>query len=200
MSDKAALYALKARIVALEAWIALAELEIKGGAGSGNWGHAGRAGKRGGSVSRGVAMSRTSGRDWQSRQAAAKGKKQQNQQTSKSRKIIKSSSISKLGYSGDDKIMGTGMTFRDVMNHIDASVNVVTSALPKMKASGVNMKDASYQSGGVFRKALKNRLGGKDITELNIMTTRNGKQAIGGISPQHVNDLQKKLQKYVETF
>lgn len=64
---------LKARIAAFEAEMALIELEeIKGGAGSGNWGHAGRAGKRGGSVSRGVAMSRTSGRDAQHRQVSKK--------------------------------------------------------------------------------------------------------------------------------
>jgi len=43
-----------------------------GGAGSGNWGHAGRPGKRGGSVPRKTAMSIRSGKDWKARQAAAK--------------------------------------------------------------------------------------------------------------------------------
>lgn len=119
-------------------------------------------------------------------------------QRSPSKQLVKSSMVSKLGYSGDDKIMGTDMTFRDVMDAIDQSVNVVTSVLPKMKVGGVNMKDAAAQSGGVFRKALRNRLGGKNITELNVMTTRNGKQAIGSISPQAINDIERKLQKYVE--
>lgn len=47
----------------------------KGGAGSGNWGHAGRQGKRGGSAPQkgiGAAMSITSGRTWPDRQLAAK--------------------------------------------------------------------------------------------------------------------------------
>lgn len=44
--------------------------KLKGGAGSGNWGHAGIVGHRGGSSPRSFAMSRTSGRDWQERQQA----------------------------------------------------------------------------------------------------------------------------------
>lgn len=47
---------------------------LKGGAGSGNWGHAGVPGKRGGSSPRSFAMSRTTGRDYQERQLAKKGK------------------------------------------------------------------------------------------------------------------------------
>jgi len=43
-----------------------------GGPGSGNWGHAGRKGKRGGSLPRSRAMSRRTGKDWRKRQAAAK--------------------------------------------------------------------------------------------------------------------------------
>lgn len=43
---------------------------IKGSATSGNWGHSGREGQVGGSVSRNVAMSIRTGQDWQSRQAA----------------------------------------------------------------------------------------------------------------------------------
>lgn len=49
---------------------------LKGGAGSGNWGHAGIPGHRGGSMARSFAMSRTSGRDWQERQQTKKGKTQ----------------------------------------------------------------------------------------------------------------------------
>jgi hypothetical protein len=41
----------------------------KGSATSGNWGHAGRINKRGGSAKRSVAMSISTGRDWQRRQA-----------------------------------------------------------------------------------------------------------------------------------
>lgn len=52
----------------LEDWYEL------GSAKSGNWGHAGRPGKRGGSVPRSVAMSIRTGRDWKERQAA-KGSK-----------------------------------------------------------------------------------------------------------------------------
>ena len=75
MSSQADVYALQARIAALEAGLLLAEMEeIKGGAGSGNWGHAGRPGQKGGSVSRSTAMSRTSGKDAPHRQLAASGK------------------------------------------------------------------------------------------------------------------------------
>ena len=41
---------------------------LKGGPGSGNWGHAGRLGKLGGSVPKSSAMSIATGRDWQERQ------------------------------------------------------------------------------------------------------------------------------------
>lgn len=44
-----------------------------GGPRSGNWGHAGRPGKRGGSVSRSVAMSIRTGKDWVKRQREAGG-------------------------------------------------------------------------------------------------------------------------------
>lgn len=43
-----------------------------GGPGSGNWGHAGRPGHRGGSMPRSGAMSIRTGKDWEKRQAAAK--------------------------------------------------------------------------------------------------------------------------------
>ena len=39
-------------------------ISIKGGPGSGNWGHIGRPGKRGGSSPRGAGLSPTSGKDW----------------------------------------------------------------------------------------------------------------------------------------
>lgn len=52
--------------------IALSKL---GGPGSGHWGHAGRPGRRGGSAARSSAMSLKTGKDWQTRQAAAKGNK-----------------------------------------------------------------------------------------------------------------------------
>lgn len=45
---------------------------MKGGAGSGNWGHAGRKDIRGGSAKRATAMSLTTGRDAERRQKAAK--------------------------------------------------------------------------------------------------------------------------------
>ncbi len=45
-----------------------------GGPGSGNWGHAGRKGKRGGSLPRGEAVSIKSGKDWTDRYKAAAGK------------------------------------------------------------------------------------------------------------------------------
>lgn len=48
-------------------------LTLKGGAGSGNWGHAGIQGHRGGSLPRSSAMSRTTGRDYQERQQLKKG-------------------------------------------------------------------------------------------------------------------------------
>lgn len=48
------------------------EPAAKGGPGSGNWGHAGRPGSRGGSMPRGVAMSVATGRDAAERQAAAR--------------------------------------------------------------------------------------------------------------------------------
>lgn len=44
---------------------------ILGSTRSGNWGHAGRPGKRGGSVPRSVAMSIRTGKDWKERQARA---------------------------------------------------------------------------------------------------------------------------------
>jgi len=47
-------------------------IEEKGGPGSGNWGHAGRPGKIGGSMPQSVAMSRTSGRTATARYIAAK--------------------------------------------------------------------------------------------------------------------------------
>ena len=50
----------------------LSELAILGGPGSGNYGHAGRPGKRGGSLPRNVAMSITTGYGWRSRQIRAK--------------------------------------------------------------------------------------------------------------------------------
>lgn len=50
----------------------MAYLWLKGGPGSGNWGHAGRPGKRGGSVQRKVGMSLRTGRDAERRQKAAK--------------------------------------------------------------------------------------------------------------------------------
>lgn len=52
------------RLRILEDWYKL------GSGKSGNWGHAGRPGKRGGSVPRSVAMSIRTGRDWKKRQAA----------------------------------------------------------------------------------------------------------------------------------
>ena len=42
----------------------LINISIKGGPGSGNWGHRGRPGKRGGSSLRSVGLSPTSGKDW----------------------------------------------------------------------------------------------------------------------------------------
>lgn len=74
---------LQARIAAFEAEMALIELEeIKGGAGSGNWGHAGRKGKRGGSAPKkgptgggyNPAMSSYSGPTAKKRQALARVK------------------------------------------------------------------------------------------------------------------------------
>lgn len=46
---------------------------LKGGPGSGNWGHAGRPGAKGGSALRSVAMSITTGPDYKVRQASVKG-------------------------------------------------------------------------------------------------------------------------------
>lgn len=46
------------------------QVKVKGSATSGNWGHSGREGQVGGSVSRNIAMSIRTGQDWQSRQAA----------------------------------------------------------------------------------------------------------------------------------
>lgn len=46
--------------------------KLKGGPGSGNWGHAGIPGHRGGSAARSFAMSIRTGRDWQERQQAKK--------------------------------------------------------------------------------------------------------------------------------
>ena len=48
-------------------------IAILGGAGSGNWAHAGRPGQVGGSVSRTTGMSIKSGPDWEKRQKEAKG-------------------------------------------------------------------------------------------------------------------------------
>lgn len=49
----------------------------KGGPGSGNWGHAGRKGQRGGSLSKSTAMSLVTGPTAQERQETAKGEKPQ---------------------------------------------------------------------------------------------------------------------------
>jgi len=46
---------------------------LKGGPGSGNWGHSSRPGKRGGSAPRSAGLSPTTGPDWKARQAATKG-------------------------------------------------------------------------------------------------------------------------------
>jgi len=57
-----------------QGWMVVATPEVvtKGGPGSGNWGHAGRPGQRGGSVPKSFAMSLATGRDWQERQQAAR--------------------------------------------------------------------------------------------------------------------------------
>jgi len=49
------------------------ENKLFGGPGSGNWGHAGRPGKRGGSVPRSAGMSIKSGPDWEARFHKARG-------------------------------------------------------------------------------------------------------------------------------
>lgn len=53
----------------------ISEPIVGGGVGSGNWGHAGIPGKRGGSQSRQSAMSVRSGADWLQRYEAATGRK-----------------------------------------------------------------------------------------------------------------------------
>jgi len=55
--------------------IARVIINIKGGPGSGNWGHRGRPGKRGGSSLRSVGLSPTSGKDWLQRYEKKTGKK-----------------------------------------------------------------------------------------------------------------------------
>ena len=49
------------------------KLTVKGGPGSGHWGHAGRPGKVGGSLPADVAVSRVTGRTARARQAEARG-------------------------------------------------------------------------------------------------------------------------------
>lgn len=96
---------------------------LKGGAGSGNFGHAGRPGKRGGSVSHSIARSLTTGRDAARRQEAAKQKDffKGNIKTSSMKEIYDNSSQKIKDLADQTGIIPTDkQSLKYVENNIDA--------------------------------------------------------------------------------
>lgn len=149
---------IKARIAAFEAEMALVDLEeIKGGPGSGNWGHAGRPGKRGGSMSRKVAMSRTTGRDWQKRQAAARGGKPKPKgKKPKSLQLTQAEidAIQKKAITGHKQTVSKAAKTRD---GIIKSANVMLEQANKILEESVNLPPGTKRAAALNRaRTMKN--------------------------------------------
>lgn len=190
MTDMATLYALKARIVAFEAEIALAEMEIKGGAGSGNWGHAGRPGKRGGSASKGGGSSHgkrggANGKTKQVSPAQTKQPKQSGESTDPKTwkdRLSESEMDAVANYAGSGYLtINKGLRTGKLSKQDQKTVQELDKALAKSKLAS---DETLYEKQTLFRaaeipavnEAIKNgKLNGLEFTDDGFVSTTTNK-------------------------
>jgi hypothetical protein len=191
-------------------------LVLRGGPTSGNWGHSGRKGKRGGS-GRGGGFKRIGvkggkvgrkGIKRASRQHRVKderGKKGAGKKNAPkpsggkmdAKKMIGNSQVSKLGIKDTDKSLDGKKSFLDIKNDIAGAIKVIDDALPKMAAAGIDMKKASQEADGIFRSAVRKRWGN---SEVDFSVTRNGGKAITAINQRHLDDISVQVVDHVKNF
>ena len=111
--------------------------------------------------------------------------------------IIKSSKISQIGISDDDKSLDGSKSFADIKATVVKAINIIDQALPKMKAAGQDMKKAAGDVDGLFRNIVRKGWGG---VEVEFYVTREGKKTITVVTARHIDDIVEQVNQIVANY